>query len=207
MPTEKTITLFTYDELSDKAKETAKQWWLDCRDETDYEFVIEDFAAIAVLLGIRLKEHPVKLMSGATRYDPNIWYSLAYCQGDYAAFEGTMRYTKGLAKEVRAYAPKDTALHALADRLVALHARTFYRSGYVITYHHYYGTQAEAEEFDWTESADERATEAKEIAKDLGQWLYDRLIEQDEYLRSDEQIAEAMAANEYTFREDGTRED
>ena len=206
MPTETTITLYTYDELSDEAKETAKHWWLDCRDETDYESVIDDFKRIAELMGVSFRTHPVKLMSGATRYDANIYWSLGYSQSDYAAFEGTMTYAKGMAKAVRDYAPQDATLHALADRIAALHARTFYKSAYVVTHHHYYGTQAEPSEFDWTDGAHERAEEIKEIAKDLGQWLYDRLRDEDEYLRSDEQISEAMEANGYTFREDGRRE-
>jgi hypothetical protein len=47
----------------------------------------------------------------------------------------------------------------------------------------------------------------REACKDLSRWLYSQLRSEDEYLSSDEAISEAMAANEYTFREDGTRED
>jgi hypothetical protein len=46
-----------------------------------------------------------------------------------------------------------------------------------------------------------------EACKDLSRWLYSRLREEDEYMSSDEAVADAMEANGYTFREDGTRED
>lgn len=203
----KEIQLFQYSELSDEAKETARDWWLSCRDETDYAFVIDDFREIAQLLGISLKQHPVQLMSGATRYDPNIWYSIGYCQSDYAAFEGTWRYVKGMVKGVKAYAPQDEELHRIATEAAAIFSKGFYRDAFNVTYSDYYGTQVEPAEFQWQDGPNDRAAEIKELAKDLGRWLYKQLRAQDEYLSTEESIAEAMEANQYTFREDGKRED
>lgn len=207
MPTTKTIELFQYSELSESAKQTARDWWFSCRDETDYESVIEDFKHIAEILGIDFKTHSVKLVSGKTRYDPNIWYSLGYCQGDYAAFEGTIRYRKGMAKAMRSYASQDEALHAIADDLAALFKRSLYRDVFVVTYSDYYGAQVEPSEYDWSDGAADRSNEARDIVKRLNSWLYDTLRKEDEYLSEEEQIADAMAANEYTFRADGRRED
>lgn len=206
MPIETTLTLYTFEELSDDAKEVAKEWWLSCRDETDYESVIEDFRQIGELLGISFDTYRVPLMSGATRSDPKIWWRLAYCQGDYAAFEGVMAYRKGMAKAVRAYAPQDETLHAIADDLAAIFAKGFYRDRFTVTHSSYYGTQVEPAD-DWSDSAHDRAAEVRGIAERLGSWLYYALRKEDEYLRSDEAIADAMAANGYTFEANGERRD
>lgn len=210
MPIETVITLYSYEELSDRAKERAKEWWLSCRDETDYECVIEDFVEVAKLLGITMKTHPVQLMSGKTRYDPSVWYSVAYCQGDFAAFDGYYDYVRGSAKAVKDYAPQDETLHGIADQLQALQAANFYQLRATVTHHHYYGLQAEVTRESGNGDSLETSYETDKallgIMRDLCQWLYRQLVKQDEWLSSEEQIAEAMAANEYTFREDGRRE-
>ncbi|MEQ6332998.1 antitoxin of toxin-antitoxin stability system [Sphingobium sp. MK2] len=204
-----TRTLYQYSELSEDAKETAKQWWLDARDETDYEYVIEDFVQTAAKLGITMKTRPVTLMGGGTRHDPCVWWSLGYCQSDYAAFDGSYSYAKGGAAAVKAYAPQDETLHAIADRLQAIQAKNFYGLSATINHHHYYGLQVETrnDRNEYGDASEEAESEVKEAMRDLCQWLYRQLVTQDEYLRSDEQITEAMGANEYTFSENGKRED
>jgi hypothetical protein len=212
MPTEKTITLYTYDELSDRAKETARQWWLEGRDSSDYHGVTEDFATIVKLMGFDLTTHSVRLMNGSTREEPNIWWSLGYCQSDFAGFEARYSYAKGGAAAVKDYAPKDETLHAIAASLQEMQKRNFWqisakirfddRRGYEIAEVlkdgcYMYGSDAE----------DDAESVIREACKDLSRWLYARLREEDEYLSSDEHVADAMEANEYTFREDGTRED
>lgn len=209
MPITKEVTLYTYEELSDKAKDKARDWWLSCRDEFDYDCVIDDFKTIAGLLGITFKTHPVRLMSGATRHDPNIWWSVGYCQSDYAAFEGWYSYKPGAAKAVKDYAPKDELLHAIADALGEVQRRNFYKVTANVTHSSYYGLQVETEHADgYRKTLSEDAESAvKEAFKDLCRWLYKQLVAQDEWLSSEENIADAMEANGYTFREDGKRED
>lgn len=207
MPTTKTIALYTYAELGEKAKERAKQWWNDARDESDYDCVIDDFKTIGEILGIAFRTRPVRLVSGATRYDPCIYWSLGYSQSDYAAFEGTWRYAKGMAKAIKDHAPQDETLHAIADEIAAVFAKGFYRDVFTVRHSDYYGVQVEADETRWSQASDDRAQEVKEIARKLNAWLYQALRDEDEALRSDESIESAMEANGYTFREDGTRED
>lgn len=212
MPTEKTITLYQYAELSEAAKEMARQWWLECRDASDYESVIEDFAEIVRLMGFDLTTHTVRTYGGKTREEPNVWWSLGYCQSDFAGFESRYRYNKGGLAALKAYAPNDVTLHAIAESLQEMQKRNFWqisavirfddRRGYTIAETlkdgcYMYGSDAEAD-------AESVITEA---CKDLSRWLYDHLRAEDEYRSSEEQITETMAANEYTFREDGKRED
>lgn len=209
MPITKEITLYTYDELSDSAKDKARDWWNGCRDEFDYEFVIEDFKEVAKLLGINFKTHTVRLMSGASRQDANIWWSLDYCQSDYAAFEGWWTYAPAMAKKIRDYAPQDSTLHGITDTLADVQRRHFYKLEAAVTYHHYYGLQVEVghTEDRYREIPDADYKTVKEAMKDLCQWLYHQLQTQDEWLGSEENIADAMSANGYTFTKDGRRED
>lgn len=205
MPITVERTLYQYSELSDAAKENAKDWWLSCRDELDYESVISDFVQIAEKLGITLDRHDVQLMGGSMRSDPSVWWSVNYCQDDFAAFDGCYSYVKGAAASVKKYAPNDEKLHRIADTLQAVQARNFYRLSARIKHHHYYGLQVEVEADGFVPNeGDGTLTEA---FRDLSTWLYDQLWEQDEYLRSAEQIEDAMSAHEYTFTEDGRRED
>ena len=212
MPMEKTITLYTYEELSERAKETARNWWLECRDSCDYQAVIDDFAEIVERMGFTFTTHSVRLMNGSTREERNIWWQLGYVQSDFAGFEARYHYAKGGLAAVKAYAPKDETLHAIAASLQEMQARNFYKIAALIRFDdrrgfeiaetlkdgcYMYGSDAEIDA--------ERTI--KHACEDLSRWLYSQLRKEDEYLSSEEAIAEAMEINGYTFREDGTRED
>ena len=210
MPIDTVLTLYTYDELASTAKAKAKDWWLSCRDETDYESVIDDFTVIAETLGIDLKTHAVTLMSGKTRQDANVWYSVGYCQSDFAAFDGAYQYAKGSAKAIRQHAPKDSELQRIADELAKLQKANAYQLRATVAYHKYYGLQSEVIRETkaglWVDPTDGADMAFSGLIKDLAKWLYRELVKQDEWISSDENIAESMEANEYTFREDGRRE-
>lgn len=197
--------VFEFDELSDSAKEKARDWFRQGRDESDFWAVLEDFQRIAEMLGITLATHSVTLMSGKTRNDPNIWYSVGYCQSDYAAFEGSYRYVKGAANKVKDYAPQDLALHAIANDLQAVQKRYAYGVRATITHSDYYGLQVEAYRANDHELTVEDHDRLKETFRALCRWLYNQLRTEDEYQSADEQVDENIRANEYTFTEDGER--
>jgi hypothetical protein len=205
MPEVIETTVYQFEELSDAAKEKARQWFRESSDEQDFEPVIEDFSQIADLLGISFQTRPVELMSGKTRYDPCIWYQVGYVQSDFASFEGSYRYRTGAAKKVREYAPTDTRLHAIADALQTAQKRHAYGLTAQISYHHYYGQQVECDLSSGREVPDESYQEVKEAFRNLSSWLYDQLRQQDEYLNEDEQVDESILANEYTFTAEGRR--
>ena len=85
--------VFGYHELSEKAKEAALDAWAQ-ENEFFNDFVYEDAVRVAELLGIEIDSKPVKLMNGSTRYDPAIFFSGFWSQGDGACFEGSYRYRK-----------------------------------------------------------------------------------------------------------------
>ena len=206
MPFEKTITLYTYDELSESAKEKARSWWLGCLDSTDFTWVIEDFCEVIGRMGFD------PIIRGGTSNEPSIYWSLGYSQSDYAGFEARYRYAKGGATAVKAYAPTDEALHAIAESLQEMQKRNFWqitatvkhddRRGFDITEVMKNGSDAY-----WHDSEDDPHYVIREACKDLAHWLYTQLRNHDEHLTSEESVADAMQANGYTFRQDGTRED
>lgn len=214
MPTEKTITLYTYEELSEEGKQGARDWWLSCRDSNDFDYVVEDFESIANMLGVELRQRAVRTVGGSTYTEPSIRWGL-YSQGSGAAFEGTYRYAKGAAKKIREYAPQDDKLHAIADGLQEVQKRYGYRitaameDGNLSNFYPHSGTMRVEVDFDrdladWPTADEETVIR---LMRDLADWLYRQIEKEDDYQTSEEYIADAMAANGYTFREDGERED
>jgi hypothetical protein len=199
--------VFTFDELSDEAKEKARDWFREGVSQEAFwaESVIEDFGRICDLIGITLDTRPVTLMSGNTRHDPAVWYSLGYTQSDFAAFDGRYSYCKGAAKKLRAYAPEDQKLHAIADALQGIQARYAYGVTATIKHSDYYGLQVEAYRRNDHELTVEDHEELTNAFKSLCRWLYEMLQKEYEYQTSDEQLDDGIRANEYTFTESGER--
>lgn len=98
----KQINIYKFEELSDLAKEKAREWWRRCQDGDNYwsEFTIEEAVEQGQLLGIEFKEHDVKTIGGKTYGKPCIWWSGFWSQGDGACFEGTWHASKVNADKV-----------------------------------------------------------------------------------------------------------
>jgi len=111
-------TVYSLAELDDRAKERARDWYRQVSNDDDWhEAVFEDFERVCGILGIELATRSVRLYGGGTRQKPCIWFSGFSSQGDGACFEGKYQYKKGAAREIRAYAPRDERLAAVADQL------------------------------------------------------------------------------------------
>lgn len=212
MPQTIETTVYYLTELSDTAKDKARAWYRQGAFDFDwYDSVYEDFERICIILGITLKTRPVRLYGGGTRQDPCIWFSGFWSQGDGASFEGSYSYVKGAHVSIRNYAPQDTQLHAIADRLRDLQRRNFYQLYADISqsgrYCHEYTMSVTAERDHpyhpaMTDDADAILTEA---FRDLARWLYRQLEKEYEFQTSDAEVDEAILANEYTFTEVGHR--
>ncbi|GKX34104.1 MAG: hypothetical protein MnENMB40S_17220 [Rhizobiaceae bacterium MnEN-MB40S] len=205
-------TVFRLEELSDSAKDNARAWYREGAFDYDWhDAVYEDFQQIAEILGISFKTRTVRLMGGSTRHKPCIWFSGFWSQGDGASFEAYYSYRKNASAEIRSYAPQDAGLHRIADVLQAVQRRNFYQlraeASHCGHYYHEYCMSISVERDsptwqDMTEDAEEIVTEA---LRDLARWLYRQLEREYDYLSSDEAVDEAIAANEYTFTENGRR--
>ena len=201
----KAETLFTFDELSDEAKETARGWMReDLPIDNDYEF----FEYVADVLGVTLASKSVPLMSGKTRQAPIIYYSGFWSQGDGACFEGSYSYKPGASKAIRDYAPNDKTLHRIADELQAVQRRYFYKLNASCTHRgHYYhsGCMSVSVCLDDSYASVSDTDEDKIIdaMRSLADWFYNQLEREWEYQNSDEAIDEGIRANEYEFDEGG----
>ena len=219
MPIEVTKTLYYYEDLDDKAKEKAREWYrtASAGDSFWSERVIEDAANMADVLGIDLRTRRVTLANGGHRYEPTIYWSGFWRQGDGACFEGTYKYAKGSTEKIRKEVPKDEVLHKIADRLAAVQ-RSFWWQLVASVKHrghycHEHCTDIDVGLMDIffavpkNDAFEEACEEVRDCLRDFMRWIYKSLEKEYEWVNSDEIVAETIIDNEYTFNEEGKRDD
>ena len=197
----RTITkeVFTFDELSEPAKERAREsyrahgfdyYWWAC--------VYDDAKHIAKLMGISIDE---------------IYFSGFWSQGDGASFTGSYRYAKGAVEHVKAWAPEDEELHRIAKSLQNIQKRHFYSLQASITEgagsnHYSHSGTMHVDVRDDMRSMYADLGDAEEDLADLmrsfADWVYRQLESEYNHLASDEQVDEILIVNEYEFAEDGS---
>ena len=212
MPEVIKTVIYTIDELSEAAKETARAWYRQCgMHDQWYDFVYEDFSEICRILGITLGTASAKLVGGGTRDFPQIFFRGFWSQGDGASFAGHYRHARGATTGIRRHAPKDDTLHAIADSLQAVQRRNFFQLRCEIrqcgNYCHEYTMHIAVERDsptgqDMTDDAEDAVIEA---LRDLARWLYRQLQQEYEYQTSDTAVDESLATNRFTFTEHGHR--
>lgn len=162
MPITKTVTLYTYDELSPAAQAKARDWYREGQDH-DLDNVTECTVVPALeKLGVRLSDHVVPLHGGSARRVPDVWYSVGYTQNDGVAFEGRYEYVKGASAAVRDEFPQDAQLHNIARDLQAIQRRYGYKLTVDVSTHHrdctpideYVTDTITSNEYTFTESGD-----------------------------------------------------
>lgn len=198
-------TLYKYEELSDRAKQRARECCLeDGLDPSWWEYLYEDFARVAEILGISLSEKPVPLMNGKCRYEPEIYFSGFYHQGSGSSFCGTYGYAKGAVDKIKKYAPQDEELHRIAQGLQDVQRRHFYRLTADITSarDHYIRVEVGDSENPYRDIGDAE-DDVRELMNDFNGWMFKCLQDEYEYLTSDEAVEESIVANEYEFDEEG----
>lgn len=204
-------TVYQYDELTDEAKERAREWYRRACDGDDYwqESVIEDAETCAKILGIEIDQRQVKRMDGKYNEHPKIWFSGFSSQGDGACFEGRYQYRKGAAKAIRQHAG-DPELWAIADALQDAQRGVLYSARARMQHSgHYVHSGCMAVSVECERGGDEARGEAESVIeqcmRDFADWIYKQLETEYDYQNSDEQVDEMIRANEYEFEEDGTR--
>ena len=213
-------TVYQFTELSDAAKEKAREWYRRAQDGDNFfaESVIEDAAQIAEMMGIDLRQRSVRLMGGGTRLEPAVYWSGFWSQGDGACFEGDWHACNVKPGGVAAHVGDSEQcrevkrIAAEFERLAAEFPCADFQVAHRGRYSHEHSV-----EFDFTlgrghELTDEQAARADdaeeelaEAARDFMRWIYRQLEKEYEYTRSDEQVDESIIANEYEFEEDGSR--
>jgi hypothetical protein len=215
---------YRFEELSDSAKERARQWWREFvfSDNNDWDHIYDDANRMAELMGIDISTSPVRLMGGGSRQKLDIYFSGFSSQGDGACFEGSYRYKKGAVKAIKSetgfgfknqhglVSKGDEELIRIATELQEVQRRNFYRLYATIKqsghYHHSRCTSIEVEDsenrYRDLKGDDEVVTE---LLRDFMDWIYKQLEREYEWQSSDEQVDEAITINEYDFDEEGKR--
>lgn len=203
-------TIYKFDELSDTARELARDWWRNATSaDFDASATIEDAERVAQILGIEFATRQIQLMGGGTRRESAVYWSGFWSQSDGACFEGVYRYAKGAAKAIREYAPTDTRLHAIADALQTTQRKAFYRLEASISHHgHYYHSGCMSVSVDDREDSYRDVSrfedDITEAMRDFADWIYRQLEAEYEYTMSDENVDESIRINEYEFEADGS---
>ena len=194
-------TLYKYEELSDRAKQKARECYLEGGlDYSWWEYSYEDFARVAEILGITLSQRSVPLMNGKCRYEPEIYFSGFHHQGSGSSFVGTYGYAKGAVAKIKKYAPQDEELHRIAQGLQDVQRRHFYRLTADITSarDHYIRVEVEDSENRYRDIGDAE-DDVRGLMNDFNDWMFKCLQDEYEYLTSDEAVEESIVANEYEF--------
>lgn len=216
MPTIIETKAFSFDELTDAAKNKARDWFREATGhdsyefEFEFEFVTDDFVTVGNILGVAFDTHSVRLMNGKTRSEPNIYWSGFCSQGDGACFEGLYDYAPGAPAKIREHAPEDRELHRIADELTRLQTVNLFGLQASVKQESSHYDHENTVSIDVLDLRDEdrtvaEADEVDELMRDLMRWFYARLDEHNDYINSDEYIDESIEANEYLFDEDGGR--
>lgn len=207
-PVTKHYTLYTFDELSDKAKEKAREWYRDGQLDYDWwDSVYESAQTAGKHLGIDIDRKD--------KHTPAIYFSGFCSQGDGACFEGRYSYKKGWRSDLlHEFGPGDALneLLSIGQSLQATQARQFYKLEATCRHcGHYQHSGCMSVE---VEHADDRYRDIGDAEIDIrdalrlfADWIYKMLEKEHDWLRSDEAVDESIIDNEYTFLETGKRED
>lgn len=203
----KETKVYKYEELSDKAKERAREWF--SRDYPDYDwwdFLYEDVDTIATSLGFDLD---------VNKKNPCIWFSGFCSQGDGACFEGIYRAENSNSQKFYEHVGKTESNRSIIDIaesffLFAQSHPTFYgKLSHRGRYYHEFSVSYECyEEVETEEGIEDKMTveieeEFANLCRSFMKWIYNQLKKEHDYLTSDEQIEESIIINELEFTEDG----
>ena len=203
-------TVYEFDELSDAAKDAARQWYRERDYDTLWaESVIEDAQTIANLMGITFDQRAYKTtVGGSTVTKPMVSWSGFSSQGDGASFDGSYTYKKGSVKAVKAYAPRDMKLHRIVAGLFEVQKKHGYRlrAKSKVRGNYCHSGCMDIEVWDnKDEYIDLEGAVVIELLRDFANWIYRQLEAEYEHETSDEQVDENIRANGYTFTKDGRR--
>lgn len=194
-----TTTVYEYEELSDAAKEAAREWYRSGNLDYDWwDGVYEDAKSAGAILGIDIEDNH---------------FTGFYLQGSGASFKGTYRYRKGWRKALRAEFGTGLLekLERIGQRLQDAQRPVFYSAL----------AECSPSGGNWTRVSVEFADEEGGIAEQevfsrcdheiagalrgFAAWIFSSLEAEYEYLQSDDVVAESIIANGYEFTEDGER--
>lgn len=191
-----TVQAYTFSELSDKAKDKARQYHHDAymSDGHWYEYVLDDAKEVGKILGFDID---------------NIYFSGFWSQGDGASWIGDYKYARNAPAKVADYAGNDAELIRIAQGLQDTQRRNLYRLTASVSvsgrYCHSHTMRADVE---YGSNPYRDVSDAEEdllkLFRDFADWVYSNLRTEYDYQTSDAAIAEDFDANEVLFTSDGS---
>lgn len=218
MPEVKEYTVYKFEELSDDAKEKARDWWRSSAfsESHDWEGVYEMAETAGKILGIDIDRKPFRTVGGGTGSSPAIYFSGFWSQGDGACFEGDYAYAKGAAKAIAKEfgTESDWAKECLriAKALQDVQRKHFYQLRAQMRQRGHYNhsgcmtvdVEYSGDSYRDIGDSDDAITR---LMRDFADAIYAALEREYEWQTADEQVDESILANEYTFDENGNRKD
>lgn len=198
-----------FDKLSLKAKQAARQAWIDDQGQNypyDEWWNFDDFVECARRLGIDIDDRGNKIRG------PAIYFSGFWSQGDGASFEGKYKCRPDAVQQIAEWAPLDETLNELARQLTALQARIVLEGqeplGVYISRRGNY-SHSGTMDFAWPaceddEVAAEETKEVEDIMRAFADWMYRQLEDQYNYYFSDEYVDERLREDGIRFHKDGS---
>lgn len=201
------VLTYSFDELNDKAKARARDWFREGVTSGWWEF--DDIVECAKRLGIEIETRVTKTTKGRVFEETAIDFQLSYSQGDYAAFEGTWKWSakpetegvpyRSFAAAINEYAPMDSTLMAIAAQLDSCTGDAAIVKSEHNRYFPRFNTMRENDEI--TDA--EHPGTVKDALQKFERWMYDNIRGQYESINSDENVDDTIRANEYEFTSNG----
>ncbi len=197
MPKQRTtvIDVYQFDELSDDAKERARDWFRERIDPDYLEFTLDDCADALKALGFSIGNRHDKR---AIYWDTNPID---------AAFDATWSAQRFAPDELLADRPTDIELHRIAEALRVLVGQMPEASGSCDSGRNCNQTAGFYAGDDSNDSGmnDDPAAEFECVVTDLAHWIATTVNAEYEYQYSAECVDENIRCNEYDFDENGKR--
>ena len=200
-----TVNVFQVDELAPavlakvierlRVDSVADQWW---------ESVYEDADSVATILGITIDRN----RSG--RF-PAIEFSGFSSQGDGSCFTGRYQFSADATKQIRSYASIDSTLHAIADKLAAIHTKhttpievSIVRNASPYCHERSVDVNVSIDGDDDEQPVPRELDDGVvEQMRRFMRWIYRQLENEYEYQTSDDRVRESALDNELLFTANG----
>ena len=174
-------TIYQFDELTDAAKEKAREWFRGIGDDWGAESIIDHAKHVGALIGFDV--------------DRVCWRGFS-SQGDGACWAGSVTCPAGRPSAVARECPQDSEIQRIAQAWRDLQRLNFCQiRGRVSANDRYMRTSVDVYDKDG----------ANQIVSDFADWIYRSLEKEYDYQMSDECVDENIRANGYEFDEDGAR--
>ena len=197
---------YPFEELSEDAKENARDWYIQTSNDIWEADVLKDFKEICDKIGITLKT------SGPPphRDDLHVAFKYSDSQSDGASFEGTYEYAEGATKAIRAHAPQEPELHRIADTLKAIQKRNFFQIRAKIwkktdrsVHWNTMIADVERDSPNGQQPTHDARSIVEEAMRGLARWLYRELQRRYEDETGDSAVDANIAANQWMFTRAG----